>query len=314
MFDVSCSDPATYAHRSAGLISVALVGAAVAAMGLSSPSRALDMAEEPFPSQAPSSSAPEAPSLESLALTTETDPAAQTGEGIRHRFGYGLMVAHDQARDDLLIPLRWSGPSVGLRLQWDLAAASSRHSVKALIPASFYENRFGHDGYGLGIEIAYSYMRDARKDFHHGRLFFGGQVKWDVHHGYYESWDEEHIYWFGAYSLGPRFTWNRQRGNNTHFAAELDVPLIALVSRPPLERLNKADSRTKPSFYFTAPNRDIAFAGPLDYTALHGGVSVARRWGKSSIVFAYDLELATYDEPARVVTLSNRFSILRTGW
>ena len=291
-----------------------LVCAGIAAMGFSPPSFALDMAEEPLTRQALSRTCLEAPSQEGFGPASETDLAAPPADGARHRFGYGLVLAHDQAREDLLIPLRWRGPSVGLRLQWERAAAMSRHSIQGVVPASFYENRFGHEGYGLGFEIAYSYARQVREDLHRGRLFLGGQAKWDVHHGYYESWDEEHIYWLGAYSLGPRLAWDMPQGDNTRLAAVLDVPLIALVSRPPLERLNKTDPRTKPSFYFTSPHRDIAFAGPFDYTAVHGGVSVARRWGKSSIVFAYDLELVTYDEPARVVTLSNRFSIVRTAW
>lgn len=311
---VRCSGPVIHAPCIARLSSSALIGAVIATIGFSSPSFALDMAEEPLARQALPRSSPEAPSQERLTPAPETGRAAPPADGVRHRFGYGLMIAHDQAREDLLIPLRWSGPGVGLRLEWERAAAMSRHSVKALVPVSFYENRFGHEGYGLGLEIAYSYTRKAREDFHRGRLFFGGQVKWDVHHGYYESWDEEHIYWLGAYSLGPRLAWSAPRGEKTRLAAELDFPLIALVSRPPLERLHKSDPRTKPSFYFTGPNRDMSFAGPFDYTAVHGGVSVTRRWGKSSIVLTYDLELVTYDEPERVVTLSNRFSIVRTAW
>jgi hypothetical protein len=232
----------------------------------------------------------------------------------RQRFGYGLVISHDQARDDLLVPLRWSGPGVGLRLEWERAGGTSRHSVKAILPASFYKNRFGHKGYALGMEIAYSYARETRRSLRGENLFLGGQAKWDVHHGYYESWDEEHIYWLGAYSLGPRLAWNRPSGDNTRVTAELDIALVALVSRPPLERLEKNDPRTKPSFYFTSPHRDMALAGPFDYSSLHGGLSLARKWGGSSIVFTYDLELVTYDEPARVVTLSNRFSLVRIAW
>ncbi len=292
----------------------ALLGAVIAAAAFPWPSFGLGMAEAPLTLQESPINSAEAKSQVEIPPAPGTRKATAPAEEARSRFGYGLMIAHEQVREDLLVPLRWSGPSVGLLLQWERSAAMSRQSVRALIPASFYENRFGHDGYGLGLEIAYSYLRKARDDFGRGHLFFGGQVKWDVHHGYYESWDEEHIYWLGAYSLGPRLTWNRARGDNTRLAAELDLPLIALVSRPPLERLNKADPRTKPSFYFTSPHRDIEFAGPFEYKAVHGGISVTRRWGRSSLVFSYDLELVTYDEPERVITLSNRFSIVRRAW
>ncbi len=314
MHGVRRSDSVVHAPCVARLGKPALVGALIALMASSSQCLALSAAGE-RPARRELSEIPHGTEAQKVpGALPETDAAAPPAGGARHRFGYGFVVAYDQARDDLLIPLRWSGPSVGLRLEWERAASMRTHSLRAVLPASFYENRFGHEGYALGIEIAYSYLRVAEDDFHHGRLSLGGQVKWDVHHGYYESWDEEHIYWLGAYSLGPRLAWSGPRGEGTRLGAELDASLIALVSRPPLERLHKTDPRTKPSFYFSAPHRDLALAGPIDYTAVHAGVSLTRRWGGSSIVFAYDLELVTYDEPERVFTLSNRLSIVRIAW
>lgn len=240
---------------------------------------------------------------------TQEDPAS-TANGENGLF-FGLHAAYDEFRDDLLVPLKWSGPAVGLDLGWGWAGERVRHTIGLSAAVSVLDNRFDDPGYALGVEVAYAYDRLLVTSIGKGSLFLGGTARWDLHNGFYESWDDEHIYWFNVYSLGPRGLWSRQLSQGMRISVELDLPLVALVARPPANRLNKTDRLNSISFHLTEPQKGLTFATVGEYTAVYFRLSVARRWGSSWLVFSYRLERSSYDSPGRVATFSNRFGVSR---
>lgn len=250
--------------------------------------------------------------LQSPAGPTQREAAGlQAGaEAPRHGFSFGLSLGHDQARDDLLVPMRWAGPGLGLRFGWDRAGAATRHEAALQLPVSLFLNRYDHKAIALGLEASYALVRAVRPTGNRGTLELGGHARIDLHDGYYGSWDEEHAYWFTAWAVGPRLGWTDAPGRTWQLGALLEVPVVALVSRPPRYRLNKADPLTHLSFHLFDTSRNLRFAAPPDYLALHAGIRLTKP-RTSGLALGWDFDLATYADPARVITLSQRIHVSR---
>jgi len=257
------------------------------------------------------------------ALLPRAAPAQE--RSTRSGFAFGLSLGVDQARDDLLAPLRWTGPGLGIRLAWDRETSRSRHEASLGLPVSLYQNRFDHKGLTLGLDATYGYVRTVRgpggevaagqgptgPDVGLGStLALGAHVRYDLHDGWYGSWDEEHGYWFTALGLGPRVSWSALPGPGWRLGATLDVPVAALVARPPRYRLTKVDPLTSLSYHVVDTNRHMRWATVPDYLAAHAAVRFTRSRG-SGLALGFDVDFATYDAPERVVTLTYRVHVSR---
>ena len=223
-------------------------------------------------------------------------------------FSLGIFLAHDQAREDLLVPMRWKGPGVGLRLRWGNPGAARNHSLDLLLPFSLYENRFGHRAYGLGIEVGYGYAAGSLSTPFRGVLAIAGQLRWDLHDGFYQSWDEEHAYWLSSLSLGPRLVWTLPGPPCLRMAVE--IPLLAAASRPPRNRWTKMDPLTRPSFHLIEMQKNMRLTGIPAFLGIRGGVT-ARMGARSSFSLSYDVDFTRFKDPEKVVTVSHRFTVSR---
>jgi hypothetical protein len=193
-------------------------------------------------------------------------------------------------------------------MAWERGRAAGRHRASVLIPVSVLKERYGNPGGAMGLEVSYSYDRVVRRRFGDGALSVGGRVEMDQHNGLYFSWDEEHVYWLTAYSLAPRVAW-RSDGALDGATLALDVPLLALVSRPPRYPEGKRDPMWDPWFHLSGPHSGLTPTGLPHYAALHAGVEWPRRWWGHRFVLSYGLDLSSYDAPARVTTVANRFGL-----
>jgi len=236
---------------------------------------------------------------------------APTGRGTH--FCIGLLLGYDEARDDLLLPMRWGGLGLGLRGGFERVGERTYQQAVLLFPVSLMQNRFDHKALALGLEARYTIEGLFRRSIASGTASFGGQLKWDLHDGFYQSWDEEHIYWLTAYSVGPHGAWRRATGPGATLGIEVDLPLIAAVSRPPAVRFTKIEPLTHLSHHLFHTSRDLELTRFPHYTAAHLGVAMTRKWGRGRLIFSYDFELSSYDRPARVTTISSRFGITRAG-
>jgi hypothetical protein len=64
-----------------------------------------------------------------------------------------------------------------------------------------------------------------------------------------------------------------------------------------------------PWFHVTGPQSALGFTTFPHLAALRAGVELPRRWGSHRFVLTYSLEVSSYDAPARVTTVTNRFGI-----
>jgi hypothetical protein len=226
----------------------------------------------------------------------------------------GLTVTFDQVHDDLLAPLRWRGPGGGLAAAWRSASLERAHSLSFDVPLILLKNRFGHRGFALAPSVAYGYQARLGGGGDGSSRWVGARLRLDFHNTFYESWDDEHLYWLTAYGLGPSFSWMARPGDPSQAWAWVDVPLLAAVSRPPAARLNQIDRLTKLSGHLVDTQRRLTFTTLPSYASLHAGVGRKVQALGMSLILSYRLDWSTYDAPSRVsvlrqsITIAHRFS------
>ena len=238
---------------------------------------------------------------------TEAAPADTVGAWGRG-LGYGVTLSLDQARDDLLAPLCWRGPGFGLRGSWTWGGSDARHVLSLVVPISVLSNRFGHRGYALAPALGYGYLAQIARRRSRSSVWLGGRFRMDMFNGFYESWDDEHLYWMTAYSLGPTAAWRGRLGAYPAWLG-LDLPLLAAVSRPQADRLNQIDRLTKFSGHFVDTQKNLSFATLPDYVALHASAGVVVRVAGRSLSLSYDLDWSTYATPSRFSVLRHRLTV-----
>jgi len=122
------------------------------------------------------------------------------------------------------------------------------------------------------------------------------------------SWDDEHLYWITAYSLGPTAAWHgKARGRPAWLG--VDVPIVAAVSRPGDDRLNQIDRLTKLSGHFVDTQRALRFATLPEYAALHATAGVLVGVAGLNVAISYDFDGSTYESPSRVTVVRHRITI-----
>lgn len=66
-------------------------------------------------------------------------------------------------------------------------------------------------------------------------IYLGGKGEAKSMIEYFDNWDESHFYWMTAYSAGVVFRIDCSLGAGRKIRIEGDLPMLALVSRPPRE-------------------------------------------------------------------------------
>lgn len=234
----------------------------------------------------------------------------EAAPGWERGLGYRVTLALTQARDDLLAPLRWQGPTLGVGGWWTWGSAPAVNAVTLEIPFSVLSNRFGHRGYALSPLLTYGHLRRLTGGDAPTAAWVGGRLRGDLFNGFYESWDDEHLYWTTVYSLGPTVAWRgRVRGIAVWGGA--DLPLVAAVSRPPADRMNQIDRLTRISGHLVDTHKDPSLAVFPAYAALHLTLGVVARVAGSLITLSYEVHGSTYDAPSRVSLLRHGVTVAR---
>ena len=120
------------------------------------------------------------------------------------------------------------------------------------------------------------------------------------------QWDDAHLYWLASHAVGPAFhiTHTIDSGRPVWLAAEL--PLVALVGRPPERRLSKVDDLVVPYTWFGGPSRKLKGRSWPDYAAVDARVGTPL--GKHSQLW-WEIAFRTYSEPRRVGILEQSLAV-----
>ena len=224
-----------------------------------------------------------------------------------HKFGIAVGLAHNQVRDYLLAPLRWDGIGPVLDVSYIYAPNASRHTVELRIPFAFMSNRYGHQAKALGINIEYGFLRTITGSDPRNALQAGGALNWSLDYQYYDSWDDSHFYWLNGYSVGPAIRWTGIVGQN-QLAVGFNLPLLALVSRPPGFRYQDQES---PWELLSMAHEQMSLAGVGNYLSPGVGAEYTRWINHQATLGAKILlQYRVFPEPERISLLNG--SVLMT--
>jgi hypothetical protein len=225
-------------------------------------------------------------------------PVVET-DTIPWRWAAQASLGLHQMREDLLAPYRYTGPLARLGLSVSSGGERTAHGFALRLGASVAANRHDHGAAALAFGARYGYaLRVAGRDAADApALWLGGVALVHTDDLYFFDWDDAHLYWLTVIGAGPSVSarWRVAGGGAT---ATLEVPVAALVSRPPEDGRPKVDDLVIASTWVSMPFRDLGFATLPELTTADLRISWARsrriRW------FA-DVLVRSTREPERLV-------------
>jgi hypothetical protein len=231
-------------------------------------------------------------------------PVAATRPAPAWAFRLRTDLALYQMRDDLLAPLRYAGPALGLGVEVERRTASAEHAAHLRFGFAAGLNRYRHGAFAVPISGSYTYLRPLGPA--HSRAFsallgIAGSARMDDM--YFIQWDDAHLYWLTTYAIGPAARVRVPLSGNRELSFDGEVPLVGVVSRPPEERRNKVDPLVFPGTWFTQPHRDLSFATWPELIGADLRVAYTRSAGSRPTRVVYHAVFRTTPNPRRAVVL-----------
>jgi len=245
-----------------------------------------------------------------VAGAQHVDAAAPTGNPTAMRPAPGwasrlrIDLALHQMRDDLLAPLRYAGPALGIRGAVERRSPGTEQEAQLRIGVAAGLNRYRHGAFALSVGGSYTYLR--RLDLSHTGATsvlagIAGSARMDDM--YFIQWDDAHLYWLTSYAIGPAARVRVPLSGGRALTFDGGAPLLGFVSRPPEERFYKVDPLVSPSTWFTRPHRDLSFAAFPDLAGVDFRIAYTRSAGRSPARLVYDAVFRTTPNPRRAVVL-----------
>lgn len=220
----------------------------------------------------------------------------------KNSFGIGPRVSYVQVRDDIVVPLRFSGPGISLLLSYKRHGAVHQHEVNGRLGLAYLRDRYGFSGAMLSSSVSYQYLYGRSDNSRGAKIFPGGQLRWSLNDEFFFDWDEEHLYWLTTIDLGPVLRYSRTIKNDRKFHATLYLPVVTAISRPPLYYYYKTDNLTQLGFWFNKPHEDLHFAFFDTYQAVE--LSLACEKGRMTLTYTGSFARAAEPEPVLLFTNS----------
>jgi len=192
-----------------------------------------------------------------LALPWPTARAQERAAVPISRLGFSTGAGIGSYREDLLVPLGFSGPGVFAGVAYSRDAQRSRLQVELRFRAGYLENRFSQGTIAAALSLRPSWTHRLFLSESAGEFRAGVCVPLSIDYLADHSWDDAHLYWLSAYALGAAAEWQKSIARGHAGLARVELPIVALVSRPPVYRLNKQDPTEHWPFYFSAPNQGL---------------------------------------------------------
>jgi hypothetical protein len=211
---------------------------------------------------APVAPATTAPPVTDIAAPTPEPPTPLTVPAlVRHGIGLRLGARGTTVREDLLVPLTFSGggPDIGAAYRGLIGPGLLDTRFEATM--ALVSNRFGHPGVTLHHSLSAAY-RLPLPSAGLWRFSLGGVVGESSDSLALESWDDAHGYWVGLGFVGPSASVQRQLSEGWQLYGTAELALIGTVGRPPELRHNKQDANARASFYLFHPFADSSFFTP----------------------------------------------------
>jgi len=194
--------------------------------------------------------------------------AGQTTQeaNISERFlKFSLPVVHNQVKENLNAPLRWDGVGSGLGVSHMSTGPNVIHEVSFIMSVSGLKNRYKYKGYALDASFGYTLSYKVSSAGFGNTIYLGPQIRWDARINFFRDWDDSHIYWFSTYEFGPSLKWSNDQFEKQNISFTIQLPFVALVSRPSENQYIDQPPLIKPSYYFKSINEDLGLVTINNY-------------------------------------------------
>jgi hypothetical protein len=169
----------------------------------------------------------------------------------------GFPIVHNQVKDNLVAPLKWDGLGSGICLSYMSTGPRVIHEVSLIMSVSGLKNRYKYTGYALELSLGYTLSCMVIPAVWGGTVYLGPQIRWDGKTNFFKDWDDSHIYWFSTYEFGPSLKWSKDYKEKQNILFTMQLPFVALVSRPPENQYIDQPPLITPSYYFKSLNKDL---------------------------------------------------------
>jgi hypothetical protein len=176
-------------------------------------------------------------------------------------------LGSESARDDLLVPLAFTGPALGLGSRYRVGFGISALEAELELGIGVLTNRFDHEAEQLSHGLALGYSR-AIKESTTEQTELAAIVRWQDELSYFESWDDAHGYWFSTLMLAPAIRDSRALSSGLQLESRAEFALLGIAARPPERRWNKQDALTHVSYHVDRLGYGTRFVTPLDLQSL----------------------------------------------
>lgn len=166
-----------------------------------------------------------------------------------HVFAARVAVASGSAREDLLVPVAASGPSLALQGRYRLAVDSERIETELGFGTALLFDRFDNAALQIPHTVAIGYGHVIQRS-PWTITHLGINVRWQTELSYFEAWDDAHGYWLSTLALGPTVHNAATLREHLFLETRAELALFGLVSRPPRYRWNKQDELPHLHYYF----------------------------------------------------------------
>ena len=237
----------------------------------------------------------------------------------RNSIGAGFGVRGDAVREDLVVPLTFSGP--GGRLLLGYRGWLGPGLLTARLDSGFAVlfNRYGHIAATLdySAEVAWTACFRRGMGWH---LSLGPVLALDSRVNYLYAWDDAHGYWLGSQWLGPALRHARRISDHWRLESSASLAVLGFEGRPPSYRYNKQDALIHVDYYFIQPQRSERFVTLADLQVLRIDAAVRHAAYSSSEVgqgwaFGIDIRFTRTDIVATNINLSACLYAARSwGW
>jgi hypothetical protein len=265
------------------------------------------------PSDAGAALSPSPPIFQAPEATPVVSPAAPSPGPLaepRNRMSTVIGGYHGQFRDDVLAPLRWSGPGLMLRFGYDRAV--DRTHQKAWLEGDlspWLSNRYGHGAGNVALRFGYGFLFRVLSLPRGSRLLVGAAARVDFDIQSYHDWDEERLYWLTTISLAPMVRWDQPLAAGQHLAAELMVPVVAGVSREPEHRYDKGDHVSRWRAWLPTVQKDMHLSSLDKLQAVEARLVYGHRLGRRvDLEGAYTFRYVRYADPLPFQTMTHTLS------
>lgn len=253
------------------------------------------------------------------AATAMATPCAWAEEGQpigpRHAVSLGLGLRADTVREDLVVPLTFSGPGLRLMLGYRGMVGPGELALHADVGMALLWNRFGHQAATLDHDADVAWTVPIRRTpISHWAL--GPMLGLDSHFNFLFSWDNAHAYWLAAQWLGPALGYGRRLGEHWRLESRAGLALMGFLGRPPSYRYRKQETRPSVTYPITQPYGSESFVSLADLQVVrvdvafrrvaYTGSDVERGWS-----FGVDARFARASSPATAINMGVCFYAAR---